>query len=766
MFMRIGFPLSFAVLIVALLFCAFRCLGSDKKIAKSVVLFDIALIPPIIGNLIIIVSTIKTISLIGCYIYYLGMDLVMFALVGFTTVYCKGIGNGKRRPTIMYIMLTADMIQILLNIVFGHAFDLEEIYIQGMPYYKMIPHFGQLIHRVVDYFVFACVILIFIVACIKSARIYRERYSIVLLTLLFIGAWQTFYIVSGTPVDRSMVGYGVFGILVYYLSMHYRPLRLLDSMLSNIASGMTEALFVYDQFGKCIWANDTGLKLLGLKNREIERVSESLKKKFGERKYTQQDWTDKYIIGTGDEALYYIIENHYVSEDSKHLAGSYLVIRDTTEEEREIKKELYSLDHDALTDLYTKKRLYERIKEVISRDSDTSYYTVYVDVKNFKIVNDIFGSIFGDMALQQLADWIRKNVDDNCVYGRLVGDTFGVLMPCEKFEADRSRIEKDLMDFTVSDGNVEHRLLVHLGVYEVVEKDIDVSVMFDRAHLALSTINDNYKQHIAYYDNKMRDKVLWDQKITISLSEALRTMQIRPYLQPITNREGKVVGAEALARWIHPVQGFLSPGLFITTLEKNGLIVEVDRHIWRCACQILSKWKEEHKDMFISVNISPKDFYYIDILSEITGLVKEYDIDPKKLRVEITETVMMTDADEKFGKLEELRKAGFIVEMDDFGSGYSSLNLLKDMPVDVLKIDMKFLANSDNIEKAHTIIKNIIKLSEELNIVSLTEGVETVQQYTELSDMGCKLFQGYYFAKPLPQNDFETFAFGEKRISV
>ena len=129
MFMRIGFPLSFAVLIVALLFCAFRCLGSDKKIAKSVVLFDIALIPPIIGNLFIIVSTIKTFSLIGCYIYYLGMDLVMFALVGFTTVYCKGIGNGKRRPTILYIMLTADMIQILLNIVFGHAFDLEEIYI-------------------------------------------------------------------------------------------------------------------------------------------------------------------------------------------------------------------------------------------------------------------------------------------------------------------------------------------------------------------------------------------------------------------------------------------------------------------------------------------------------------------------------------------------------------------------------------------------------------------------------------------------------------
>ena len=203
----------------------------------------------------------------------------------------------------------------------------------------------------------------------------------------------------------------------------------------------------------------------------------------------------------------------------------------------------------------------------------------------------------------------------------------------------------------------------------------------------------------------------------------------------------------------------MSPGLFIPVLEKNSFITEVDRHIWRCACEILAGWKKEHNDLFISVNISPKDFYFIDIVSEITGLVKEYDIEPEKLRIEITETVMMNDVKEKFQLLEDLRQAGFIVEMDDFGSGYSSLNLLKDMPVDVLKIDMKFLGDTDGSQKAQTIIRNIIKLSDELHIASLTEGVETQQQYSQLSAMGCMMFQGYFFAKPMSKDDFEKFTF-------
>ncbi len=748
-----------------LVFCAVRCSRSHKRIAKAVRLLDLSLIPPMIGNLIIIGSSIKEFSLIGCYIFFIGMDLVMAALVNFTAKYCKAFCKSHRKSFIMYILLGLDAAQMMLNPFFGHAFDLEATIVQDLPYYRLVPFYGQTIHRVVIYTVFFFVILVFIIASIKTARIYRERYSIILIVMALVGLWETFYIFSRTPVDRSMIGYGVFGILVYYISLIYRPLRLLDRILSNIASDMTEALYVFDPTGRCIWSNQPGLDLLDITEGELDEVNARLSGMFGKRPFTREDWKDNRILGHGDDALYYYLENHYVNADRKHLAGSYLMIRDNTEEQRRIKREIYNSTHDSLTGLFTKQHLYECIRNTLEEKTDDHYAAVFVDVKNFKIVNDIFSSAFGDIALQQIADWLRNNMAGKCLFGRIGGDTFGVFMSAEEFAADKEKIEKELLNFIVTDGNVEHRLLIHIGVYEVSDRSLDVSVMFDRAHLAISTISGNFKKHIAYYDQKLREKVLLDQRITAGLQKAINTMQIRPYLQPITNRSGKVVGAEALARWIHPEQGFMSPAMFIPILEKNGLIIEVDRHIWRCACKILASWKGTHDDLFISVNISPKDFYFIDIVSEITGLVKEYDISPQKLRIEITETVMMTDVEDKFRMLNELRRLGFIVEMDDFGSGYSSLNLLKEMPVDVLKIDMKFLSSSDSDKKAQTIIRNIIKLSEELNIVSLTEGVETQQQYSELSDMGCKLFQGYFFAKPLPTEEFESFAFVHSTIS-
>ena len=402
-----------------------------------------------------------------------------------------------------------------------------------------------------------------------------------------------------------------------------------------------------------------------------------------------------------------------------------------------------------------------KIEEMMQAHPGIRFYTCFLDVNEFKIVNDIYGTDFGDYALKCVADWIRGDMTKHCVYGRLAGDTFGVCIPVEEF--DRKKVERNMDQFTVNDGQREHHLLMHLGVYEVTEKGIDVSVMFDRAHMAVAPIKGDYKTHIAFYDDALRRDVLWGRHITSELQTALEEKQIRPYLQPIVDNSGKVVGAEALVRWIHPVSGFLSPAKFIPIFEKNGMIAEVDRYMWRSACEILARWKREgHGDVFISVNISPKDFYFMDVVEELKKLVWHYAIDPKLLRVEITETVMMTESEKRSEIITELQKAGFIVEMDDFGSGYSSLNLLKDMPVDVLKIDMAFLRKSPNDVKARTIVYNIIRLAEELGITSLTEGVETEDQFGKLSEMGCRLYQGYYFSKPIPVEEFEAFASGKK----
>ena len=761
---RVAFSAVFTFLMIALGACSFIGFRSHKAIGRAVAWLDLSLLLPMAGNIIIIGSSVEMRSLVGAYIYYLGLNGVLVALVNFTDIYCRGTGNGQQKPTVVYILLGVDFLQVFANIFFGHAFDLEAVMVQDKPYYRVVPYWGQYLHRIVDYAVFFCVILIFFLASVKTSRLFREKYTVLTGSMIVLGIWQTFYVFSRTPVDRSMIGYGVVGILVFYLALYHRPMRLLDRMLSNIVSDMSEALFVYDATGRCIWANEKGMEMTATTAKTFDDVSEALTKKFGEREYSTEWWCTNKIIGSGEDQRFYYIENRPVSDEKDSLAGSVLTVRDNTEEQRRLKRELYNSTHDSLTGLYTKQYLYECVRNMLTSSPDTAFVAVFVDVKNFKIVNDIFSAAFGDNALKQISEWISRDMNEKCVYGRLAGDTFGVFLPAEQFENDRPRIEKELADFTVTDGNASHHLVMHLGVYEVAERDIDVSVMFDRAHLALSTITDDYNTHIAYYDNVLREKMLWEQRITAELRKALDTMQLRPYLQPITDRSGKVVGAEALARWIHPEHGFMSPAMFIPVFEKNGMITEVDKHMWRCACKILADWKKEGKDLFISVNISPKDFYFIDVVSEIKGLVAEYGIDPVNLRIEITETVMMNDPEERMRVLDEFRKLGFIVEMDDFGSGYSSLNLLKDMPVDVLKIDMRFLSVSGSKEKAKTIVRNIIRLSEELEIASLTEGVENENQYHKLTEMGCKLFQGYYFAKPLPREEFEDFTASRGKI--
>lgn len=754
--MRYSFAVLYIVMILALLACISVARRSYKKIKGSVVMLLAMLIPPMIGNLIIILSTEKIPATIGCYIYFIGMDAVIMALLRFSFQYCVLAWRRNKLKYLVYTVLTIDVVQYALNPFFGHAFDTEAIQVDGRNYYRLIPYLGQTYHRIVVYGIFIAVLLMFLVKMIRSPRVYMERYLVILLTMLATGAWQSYYIFSRTPVEKSMAGYGIFGLLIFYFTLYYRPLTLLDRLLANMASDMPDAIFFFDVFGRCIWANDPAIKLIGIENERFDRATELLEEKFGDAgDFTDPQWTHTKVLGEGSDAKYYSFFKRTMTDEKGKVTGDFLTIRDITAEQKALQQERYHARHDSLTDLFTKEFLYECIRKNLDEKPGENFLILYIDVVNFKLVNDVFGSSFGDKVLKSIANALRKYVGSRGIFGRIGGDTFGVLIPHGKFDAEM--VEKALNAFTVSDGNMDHPILVHIGVYEVTEKDMEIPFMFDRALLAMTTIKDEYQTHIAFYDEKIRSEVLWAQHISTQLKDALAKRHVVPYLQPIVDVDGTIVGAEALARWNHPQDGFLPPSSFIPVFEKNGMIIDIDRYMWRCACEILSDWKKQGRDLFISVNISPKDFYFIDITEEFTSLVKEYGIDPGKLRIEITETVMMTDVDKRMGILDELRKSGFVVEMDDFGSGYSSLNLLKDMPVDVLKIDMKFLTKTTDDTKARTILQNIIQLSEDLGIFSLTEGVETKTQLEMLAGMGCKLFQGFFFAKPLPVTDFEDY---------
>ena len=755
--MRILFGILFLAIEIALAACAVLARKSGKRIGKAASVLLFSLIFPLFGNGIIIISDNRIISLIGCYMYYLGLDMSIGALLYYTFEYCRISWLSTLVRNVVYGILLGDMVQLLLNPVFHHAFEINPVQVDGYAYYKMTPLLGQQFHRVVDYTILAGIIVIFVIRVIRTPRLQKERYWIILVTLIVVTLWETSYIFSGSPIDRSMIGFGVFGLMIFYFSLHYRSMRLLDRMLSGVVSEKLQPMYVFDDRQNCIWMNRNGRDFLGLKEGETEKAGAALEAKFGSRHPGEDEWKDSVTLTVDGEPRY--LELAKVPQQDRYgtMNGFYIYVRDLTDERRAMEQKLFDARHDRLTGVFNRDYLYERTKELLDQNPDEKYLIITAEITDLKVINDLYGNTFGDRALKYAADWLRGNehISKGGVYGRLGGDSFGVCIPEKDFQLER--MENALSNLVVPEGETKYRMLIHAGIYRVKDKSLEVSLMYDRAVLALEGIKDDYHYHTAWYDPSMRYSVVINKQISEELAAAIGEGQIRPWLQPIMNREGKAVGAEALVRWIHPEEGIRSPGAFIPVLEKNGMIADLDRCIWRQACEILARWKDEGKDLFLSVNISPRDFYLLDVAGELKSLVREYGVEPEKLRLEITESVMMADDENRMEILRDLQSCGFLIEMDDFGSGYSSLNLLREMPVDVLKIDMVFLRNTADRERerARTIVKDVIAMADHLGITSLTEGVETECQYKRLLEMGCQLYQGFWFAKPMPAEEFE-----------
>ena len=744
----------FAILIVSLLVCALFAMRSKRRIARFVTALLFALIVPILGNLIIIISTDRILSYIGYYLYFIGMDAAVMSILAFTHAYCE-----VKRPKLpvkifVYSLLGIDILQYILNPFLGLSFSMQVAPVDGRTYYRMVAHMGQSYHRVVCYGIFIASLIIFVVVTVKASRIYVEKYMVILLSMVATGAVESYYIFSGHPVDMSMIGFGIFGLLVFFFALHYRSMRVLDGLLASMASDMPDALFFFDKSGRCIWINEPGRKQIGVKEGHYGNVKANLKFLFDDIDFSYSEWSKKVVIGEGDDAQYMDLTMRSAQDELGRITGSYLSVRDNTADYHEMQHEIYKSTHDSVTDLFTKEYLYEKVEQRLNNDTKSHYMIGLFEIANFKMINDVFGSAFGTFTVKKIAETLKASSSKKTLFGRINYDSFGILIDKDRF--DEEKLEKMLEDFIVSDGALDHHVVINFGIYDInPEDEIDVPLFFDSARLATSKITDNYSKRIAYYDDQLRDEAIHDQLISNQLKEAIETKQIRPFLQPIVDSRGMLAGAEALVRWIHPVEGFMNPGQFIPVFERNGLISIVDKYMWRCACELLAEWKKRGIESFISINVSPKDFYRLDVVAELKSLVEEFGIKPEKLRVEITETAMTNDSADMLKTINALREYGFIVEMDDFGSGYSSLNLLKDINLDLIKIDMQFLKDSERNMKASLIIKNIINMSEDLGIDTLTEGVETAKQFEKLYDMGCKLYQGYYFSKPVSVEDFE-----------
>jgi len=422
----------------------------------------------------------------------------------------------------------------------------------------------------------------------------------------------------------------------------------------------------------------------------------------------------------------------------------------------------YRAHHDSLTNVLNSDAFYELSRRMISNKADMSWMMITSNIMNFRLVNNLFGELKGNEVLVKTASMLQEISEaSRGLCGRLGSDQFALLIPKAKYQEESLLNLEKTLERTFSSGIFT--FCIHFGVYEIDDPSIPVSVMCGRANSALRTIREDMTRTVAYFDHAILQKILLEQKVIGGFDEALKDGQFRMYLQPLVDRNGGVIGGEALVRWCMPDGTIVMPGDFIETLENAGLIQKLDMYIWELAVRQLSKWKTEGREkLTISVNMSARDFYSIDVYDVLTGLVDRYGVDSKMLRLEITETALLVDPDKSDSIVSKLRENGFLVEIDDFGKGYSSLSLLKNIEADVLKIDMGFLREIRDSERSRIILKSIICLAESLGMDVITEGVETEQQLRVLSEMGCSYYQGFYFSRPVPVDEFETkFVFAE-----
>ena len=414
----------------------------------------------------------------------------------------------------------------------------------------------------------------------------------------------------------------------------------------------------------------------------------------------------------------------------------------------------YLATYDELTGIYNKQAFYAKTKEMLLDNPDKNFDLLRINIERFKVLNDLFGESTGDKLLRYIGKFLKEINLPLCVSGRLYADNFVV---CYEAGKGDSRRMINTLQMVADSFAINNRTILSFGLYRIDDKTLPVSVMCDRANMALWEAKGNFKNPYCEYDEKMRQQVLKEQKIINAMEMAIQNKEFTLYLQPKYNIEkGTIIGAEALVRWISLENGFISPGDFIPVFENNGFVYEVDKFIWEESCRYLRKWLDEGREVHpISVNVSRIDLYDTKLVQHLVDLREKYQLPSQYLELEITESAYTEDPEQIITITRQLREAGFVILMDDFGTGYSSLNMLKDIQIDVLKLDMGFLKSSDYSAKGGNILTAILKMAESLKMQTIAEGVETKEQVEFLKSIGCKYVQGFYYSKPLPVGEFE-----------
>ncbi len=701
-------------------------------------------------------------SQIRYFLYYSNITMLVHAIFAFVINF-TGTKNKFLSIPVRFCLSITDIICLLIVTLSGKINVLETAEFLGMKiFYATEWHWYFNVHLGLSYYYSLGIISLLIYKACSSPKHNRRRYLNILVIFSLVILVNGVVIITKSPFDYSIFSYGFGALLIYISCFKYTsPSYMLENM-QNVINFSSKMISCFDENHKCIWYNEKFKDYF----RDVFDMQNFIEKNFEAWRNDScqfDEVTDTFEFITKFEkdnhprSIHIKLKKNY--DNLNNYMGCFFVCEDVTEKLNHEKEQKLLANMDSLTGLSKRDFFFSSVKQTIRTNPDKKFLLICSNIVDFKIYNSIFGEDAGNNLLRQNATYISEYNDKTSCSGRISGDMFALLIEENHYFEDPFMNAMKIMENEFS--NAFYHLHMQMGIYRIENLNESVTSMVEKAILAMKLSKNNLNEHICWYNSDTLNQNLDEKIILGKFEKSLSLGEFKMFLQPQVTKENKVLGAEALVRWIDSDGNIITPNKFIPVLEKTGLITKLDTYIWEEAAKQLEKWKNlGREDLHISVNISIKDFYYEDLYKVFTDLVEKYNINPNNFNLEITESVFATDAQGVNNLLQKLRDFGFHIELDDFGSGYSSLGLLKEISVDTLKIDMSFLRHSiesDELktEKSWLILNEISRLAKVLKMNTIVEGVEEKEQVDKLSEFGCDVFQGYFFARPESIHAFE-----------
>ncbi len=521
---------------------------------------------------------------------------------------------------------------------------------------------------------------------------------------------------------------------------------------------------LFDAWGKAVFSNAKNFDELII-DLENQQPGYSIYDVEGKNRYVYYDALD-----TKDWYIFSIVPKEVMLDNAYNVTNWVLLLTIIISigfglffialaiiQSRNIRK-LYKVAFiDELTDIPNFKKFMLDAPRIIKNHKHNEYIIIKFDIDRFKLFNDVFGMKKGNELLQIIA-LALKDISDDCgeMFARINADEFILLKKFVSFEkTEQERLEFETIVNRIM--RINYEIKFNYGRYLIESKEVDFQEIYEKVNFAHRNAKENKDTNVCDFDNKIMQMKLREKEIENKMNYALKTEQFKVYLQPKYRLiDEKVIGAEALVRWQENDIDVVYPGSFIPLFERNGFVTKIDMYMFEKVCMLIHDWlKQGLSPVPISVNFSRLHLSNEDFIKDLIEVTKRYDVPPSLVEIELTETDMIQSEDVLLGFLNQIHEVGFKLSMDDFGAGYSSLGLLKNIPVDTIKIDRSFFVDEDDPERMRVVLKNVIKMAKELDIETVAEGVETAENVSLLKEIGCDIVQGFYYERPLPANKFK-----------